>query len=219
MFKAQGFLKRGVTVIHGVGLSEPNFVEMAAAGVGLVWSPRSNLELYGKTVDVIAARKAGVTVALAPDWSPTGSAGMLEELVVAAEWNQAHGGVLSEKDLLQMVTVNPANLAGAGDQIGALAPGMRADFIVLPKRGGSALSALIGAKPGSIELVAVGGVFLAGTPKLLPGGEKIAICGQEKSLQVKGDMGGVTWAELTGKLQLALRDVGSELAGLSECGK
>lgn len=213
MFKARGFLRPGVTIIHGVGLSAPNFVEMAAAGVGLVWSPRSNLELYGKTLDVAAAMKAGVTLALAPDWSPTGSAGMLEELQVALAWNKSNGNFLSDTDLFKMMTANPAKLAAAADQIGAIAPGMRADFIVLPRRSKSALNALLDSKPGSIELVVVGGAFLAGSGKFLSKGEKVSVCGNDKVLQV------ADWFSLTERLQKALRGFGSELAGLSECGQ
>jgi 5-methylthioadenosine/S-adenosylhomocysteine deaminase len=89
MLKARGFLRPGVTVIHGVGLREPDFREMAANGVGLVWSPKSNLELYGTTADVASALAANVVIALAPDWSPSGSSGMLDELRVAVAWNRA----------------------------------------------------------------------------------------------------------------------------------
>ncbi len=60
---------------------------MAAHGVNLIWSPRSNLELYGSTADVAAAKAAHVKIALAPDWSPTGSDGLLAELNYAAAWN------------------------------------------------------------------------------------------------------------------------------------
>jgi cytosine/adenosine deaminase-related metal-dependent hydrolase len=39
----------------------------------IVWSPLSNLLLYGKTTDVAAARTAGLTIALGSGWSPSGS--------------------------------------------------------------------------------------------------------------------------------------------------
>lgn len=89
MFKQQGFMRAGVNIIHGVAIPAAGFVDMAKAGVGLVWSPRSNIELYGDTADVAVAHVAGVTMALAPDWSPTGSVGMLGELQYAAAWNLA----------------------------------------------------------------------------------------------------------------------------------
>jgi 5-methylthioadenosine/S-adenosylhomocysteine deaminase len=80
MFAAHGYLRPGVNIIHGVGLRAGQFQQMTAHGVGLIWSPRSNIELYGTTTDVAAAKSAGVMLALAPDWSPSGSTGMLAEL-------------------------------------------------------------------------------------------------------------------------------------------
>ena len=76
MLKGRGLLRPGVSLIHGVAITPEGFAEMAAAGVGLIWSPRSNVELYGDTANVAAAKAAGVQIALAPDWSPTGSDGL-----------------------------------------------------------------------------------------------------------------------------------------------
>ena len=71
MLKGRGLLRPGVSLIHGVAITPERFREMAANGVGLIWSPRSNVELYGDTANVAAAKAAGVKMALAPDWSPT----------------------------------------------------------------------------------------------------------------------------------------------------
>ncbi len=79
MLAARGFLRPGVVVIHGVALDYDDYLQMAANRVGLVWSPHSNFALYGQTADVAAAKDAGVTIALARDWSPSGSSCMLEE--------------------------------------------------------------------------------------------------------------------------------------------
>jgi cytosine/adenosine deaminase-related metal-dependent hydrolase len=70
ILKAQGLLRKGVAVIHGVAFRQEDFEDMAANGVALVWSPGSNYELYGATTRIQAAKSAGVTIALAPDWSP-----------------------------------------------------------------------------------------------------------------------------------------------------
>lgn len=53
-----------------------------------MWSPHSNFELYGVTADVGAAYCEGVTLALAPDWSPTGSDNMLDEIKYAHDVNR-----------------------------------------------------------------------------------------------------------------------------------
>ena len=49
----------------------------------MVWSPLSNLLLYGATADVAAAQAAGVSIGLGSDWSPAGSKNLLGELKVA----------------------------------------------------------------------------------------------------------------------------------------
>jgi hypothetical protein len=50
--KQTGLLLPQVVVTHGTAFTAEEFAEMAAAGMPLVWSPRSNLELYGQTADV-----------------------------------------------------------------------------------------------------------------------------------------------------------------------
>jgi cytosine/adenosine deaminase-related metal-dependent hydrolase len=64
-------------------------------GAKLVWSPLSNLLLYGQTALVYDALKAGVLVLLGTDWSPSGSRHLLDELNIllwtGAEWPPKHG--------------------------------------------------------------------------------------------------------------------------------
>src|SRR5262249_26807082 len=66
--------------IHCTALNPDDFAIMAEHKASMVWSPLSNLLLYGKTADVVAARRAGLTIALGPDWSPSGSKSLLGEL-------------------------------------------------------------------------------------------------------------------------------------------
>jgi cytosine/adenosine deaminase-related metal-dependent hydrolase len=90
---------------------------MADSGTALVWSPRSNLELYGQTANIQAAINAGVEIALAPDWAITGSSNMLNELKVADLWNREQlGGRLSDRQLIDMATSIPAHIAGVDDR-------------------------------------------------------------------------------------------------------
>ena len=107
-------LLRDVTVIiHGTALTSTEFEEMSQAGAKLVWSPLSNLLLYGKTTDIPAALSANVLVCLGADWSPSGSKNLLGELKVAHEYDKAKWGHrLSDSDLVRMVTINPAVALG-----------------------------------------------------------------------------------------------------------
>src|SRR5262249_39413363 len=77
--------------IHSVALTPADFDIMAANGAAMVWSPLSNLLLYGKTADVAAAKAAGLRIGLGPDWSPSGSKNLLGELKVARVYSQLNG--------------------------------------------------------------------------------------------------------------------------------
>jgi hypothetical protein len=157
--QSQSLLNPKGVVIHGVPLSPADFRAMAVNGTGLVWSPRSNLELYGKTADVLAALDAGVEIALAPDWAITGSSNMLAELKVAAQWNREQlGGRLTDRQLIDMVTSVPAHIAGVEDNVGSISVGLRADIIVINGDHNNPLRAVIDATAAEVELVFIDGV-------------------------------------------------------------
>ncbi|AEU35088.1 amidohydrolase family protein [Granulicella mallensis] len=220
LLKGRGLLRPGVSLIHGVALKPANFAEMAKQGVGFIWSPRSNIELYGDTANVAAARAAGVRMALAPDWSPTGSDGLLGELNYASVWNQGQSpSPFTERDLVLMATSNAAELAGLSGQIGSLAPGHAADLLVVRKEGQDAYWTLTHSTPQDLQLVLIGGDPLYGDPVLLQQvtgshGERLEVCGTPKAVVVDGK----PFAETEKTLDHALHQFGRHLAPLSECG-
>ena len=120
-------MKRAIFATES-SLQDEHFRLMANASVGFVWSLRSNLELYGYTANIEAALRNHVTVAIAPDWSPTGSDGLLSELNYAATWNTIFQRPLfDDQMLLAMATVNPAKLIHQDQRLGALKEGYLAD--------------------------------------------------------------------------------------------
>jgi hypothetical protein len=76
------------TGIHAAGLLPEDFDVLARQHGSMIWSPLSNLLLYGSTARVDAARAAGVKIGLGSDWSPTGSKNLLGELKVAWLYSQ-----------------------------------------------------------------------------------------------------------------------------------
>jgi cytosine/adenosine deaminase-related metal-dependent hydrolase len=171
--KAKGLLNDTAVLVHGIGLEAQDFAEMAAAppartdGVGdgrgakLVWSPLSNLLLYGRTAQIYDALAEGVLVALGTDWSPSGSPNLLAELKVADRALRdervlgsrrslvpglsidVHGGherrdgeAALDRLLVEMVTINAARAVRWDDRIGSVEVGKVADLIVVsdPKR-------------------------------------------------------------------------------------
>jgi 5-methylthioadenosine/S-adenosylhomocysteine deaminase len=231
MFVARGFLREGVSIIHGVALKQADIKAMGEKHVGLIWSPHSNIELYGGTADVASALGEKVKIALAPDWSPTGSSGMLEELTYATTWNAGQSAsIFSNKELVRMATQYPAQLARLDDKIGAIATGKYADVIVLKRKERDAYDGIVHANPSDVELVIIGGMPVYGNPgamkKLLPHEklELLSVCGIERAISFESEaktqgVSPKTWAETSRVLDSALKEWGSSLAPLSECGK
>lgn len=161
--KRSGLLGPGLIAIHGVGLTEAQFKEMAAVKAHLVWSPLSNFMLYGQTADVRAARRAGVMMSLAPDWAPSGSKSLLGELKVADLVNKhALGGLFSDRELVAMATVNPAAAMGWQGRLGRIVAGHLADVLVVDRVDTDPYRNLIHAVEAQIRLVVVRGEALYG---------------------------------------------------------
>ena len=102
-----------------------------------MWSPFSNIWLYGDTTDVLAARRHGHLVCLGSDWSPSGTKNLLGELKVAALWNdEALGGALDARELGAMATANAGDALARcwGVDVGRLRPGALADVLVTTNR-------------------------------------------------------------------------------------
>jgi 5-methylthioadenosine/S-adenosylhomocysteine deaminase len=166
--KGIGLLGPKIAIIHGVALGADQFTEMATAGTALVWSPRSNFELYGFTADVIAAKEKNVKIALAPDWSPTGSTNSLAELKYASAFSHDKlSDLFSAGTLFRMSTSIPAQIAHVDDKVGTITKGLFADLFVLAGTGSDPYAALAAANPQDIQLVLVGGVPIYGSASLM----------------------------------------------------
>jgi hypothetical protein len=166
--QAKGLLTDETVILQGVGLEPGDFAAMSAApsirldhsgdglGAKLVWSPLSNLLLYGRTASVYEALAAGVLVSLGTDWSPSGSRNLLDELKVAdialrdprvlgndrdqvpqLSVTGKSGDALEEAEialdrmLVEMVTVNPAQTLRWSPYVGSVERGKRADLLLI----------------------------------------------------------------------------------------
>jgi hypothetical protein len=154
--------------IHALGLNEGQFAELATAGASVVWSPLGNLRLYGRTADIGAARKAGVNICLGSEWAPSGSKNVLFDLKVADQFNQHRlNGLFSDRDIVGMVTQNPAQAVNWKQHAGHLAQGSAADILLLKKRNRDPYRNLIEATEQDVELVMIDGVPLYGGLELM----------------------------------------------------
>ena len=128
----KGLIMDETIVIHGTGMDSSQFSQMASVNSELVWSPLSNLLLYGDTTDVVAAHQAGVSISISPDWGPSGSKNNLHELKVADMWNSNNlNGYFSNYQLVEMVTSNPADATGWAPFVGRIKADLYADLVVI----------------------------------------------------------------------------------------
>ena len=155
--KTAGLLTPATVIIHGTALEEADFNEVAAAGAKLVWSPQSNLRLYGATTKAGLARTKHIPLALGADWQPSGSPSLLAEMKVARRALIEEGHPATAEDLVKMVTVDAAAIAGLSDHIGLLAQGRPADVLVLERHDADPWEAVLDAYPSGVELVVLGG--------------------------------------------------------------
>jgi cytosine/adenosine deaminase-related metal-dependent hydrolase len=220
--EGRGFLSSRTAIIHGTALEADDFRRMHAAGAALVWSPRSNMELYGVTTDILAALKEKVTVALAPDWAPTGSVNTLAELGYASRYSHEKlGGQVTDRDLFEMSTATPARMARIEDKVGTIQVGRYADLFVLKGDATQPFAALAGAPPQDVQLVLIGGVPLYGSEKLMSGfnlkWEAVEVCGATMRLNSAALPDGPL-AEVERRLEGDLKEYGIGLAPVAECG-
>ncbi|KAH7123262.1 metal dependent amidohydrolase [Dactylonectria estremocensis] len=149
-------------LVHALGLSEADFDLVAARKAMVVWSPRSNIFLYGKTFDVTYLLRAGITVALGTDWLPSGSATMEREAACAFyATKSSFGQVLGTKTLWEMMTINAAKVAGFDHVLGSLEEGKLADIAVFSGKSlDDPYAAAVYGQGANLELVMRGGKIL-----------------------------------------------------------
>jgi cytosine/adenosine deaminase-related metal-dependent hydrolase len=167
---SKGLLTDSTVIIQGNGLEPDDFKSMRAAasirldgsgdglGAKLVWSPLSNLLLYGQTALIYHTLQAGVLVSLGTDWSPSGSRNLLDELKIAditlrdprllgayrdlipslsitgkTEEQRIDAEIALDKLLVEMVTTNPARTLRWDSEVGSIEPGKFADLLVITR--------------------------------------------------------------------------------------
>jgi 5-methylthioadenosine/S-adenosylhomocysteine deaminase len=205
--------------IHALALNGDDLGTLARAGAKIVWSPLSNLLLYGETLDLAAVKASGIQVALGCDWSPTGSKNLLEELKVA-RWAAARSGVaISDRVLVEMVTTGAAHAIYWHTRVGRLIPDTYADVLVIRGTGGDPYAHLIDATEDGISLVTVGGLARHGDPPLMqalhPGEalEDVTIRGAAKKLYLRAgteagtEIDDLSFEQATKTLELAMSDL------------
>ena len=210
----KGLIMDETIVIHGTALDSSQFSKMASVNSELVWSPLSNLLLYGDTTDVVAAHQAGVSISISPDWGPSGSKNNLHELKVADMWNTNNlGGHFSDYELVEMVTSNPADATGWAPFVGRIKADLYADLVVIDTFHEDPYRNLIEAIDADVALTVVQGKAVFGDVDImqqLQGDDWEYVNGEDfqKAVDVTSLTevdGSQTFAEIEAGLAMAMR--------------
>ncbi|MGE5245797.1 MAG: amidohydrolase family protein [Betaproteobacteria bacterium] len=159
---ALGCLADNTVLVHGIALDPDGWRRVVSRSASLVWCPASNAFLFGRTLNArvfLDERGAEGRLCLGTDSRLTGSPDLLHEMRAAAALGDA-----TPAELLRMVTTAAAGILRLPDA-GRLAPGARADLVVVEPTHPKAADALLSASRRDLALVAVGGRPLAGTAR------------------------------------------------------
>jgi hypothetical protein len=205
-------------MIHAIGLLAADYGAMAAAGTSLIWSPRSNITLYGETARVTTAARLGVRIALGTDWMPTGSMSLLRELACADSFNTTYlDHFFRDDELWKMITANAAAVTANDDVIGVLETGKIADISIFASHGKPPFRSVIEAQPQDVALVMRGGKVLYGdgavVGALAQSCDTVDVCGTGKQVCTMTEVG-----KTYGDLQTAAKPRTGELYPAFACG-
>ncbi len=115
------------TLVHGVYLNDGELQQLTETGAGLVTCPRSNRLLTGETrTDLKRWIATGLHIGLGTDGRlSTSDLDLRAEARVARDAND-----LSARETFELLTAGSASAIGAGDEIGRLQPGCKADVVL-----------------------------------------------------------------------------------------
>lgn len=160
--ESSGSLRGNTVLVHGVAISPSRWQELFARGVSLVWCPRSNHFLFGRTIDaptLLTSRASHGRICVGSDSRVTGSRDLLDELRFASSTG------VGAPHLLSMVTTWAAAVLRL-DDAGRLRVGDPADVMVLPASGGAPSDALLHCQRSDVSLVVRKGTPMVGEPGL-----------------------------------------------------
>ncbi|GLU30317.1 guanine deaminase [Trinickia caryophylli] len=131
VYDRYGLLRRRAVYGHCIHFDDADRARMRETGAVASHCPTSNLFLGSGLFDMGKAREHGMPVALGTDVGGGTSFSMLQTMNEAHKVARMSGHYLSATQMFWLATAGAAEALGLDAQIGTLAPGSEADFIVL----------------------------------------------------------------------------------------
>lgn len=188
----------------------------------MVWSPFSNLLLYGQTADVAVAKATGspqqpLKIGLGSDWSPSGSKSLFGELKVAHVYSQNNENVFTDAELVRLATLEGAEILRWDGLLGSIEVGKRADLLVVAGQNDTEPhAALLQGDERQVQLVSINGTPRYGTPEMMvtdgPDLETLAVGGEQRVLYLKQatedpEVSALSFAQAQARLKDALLNI------------
>jgi len=222
----QDLLGPRTSIVHGIGLKAADIGLLAVKKSGLIWSPRSNVSLYGDTASVPTYVRMGVNVALGMDWVISGSMNMLRELKCAASLNeQRFNRTLSDEQLWRMATSAAADVTQVGEKVGRIQVGKIADLAMYRRQGPKTHRSVIDADAADVVMTMRGGKVLFGDQPLVAAFdsammcETIDVCGTMKAVCTKSEFTTPASATVPARTLAELQAANTMLYPLFFCGQ
>jgi len=201
--------------IHCVALKNANLKLMRSRGASMVWSPLSNMLLYGETADIVSAVKNKLLIGIGSDWSPSGSKNLFGELKVARLVSRQLG-IMEDPDILALATINAARILKWESELGSIEKGKRADLLVLQGNTGDPYQTFFNRSETAISLLIINGTPRYGDVSLMDhwtdAKEKIKVGGKDYELHLKQatadtTVGALKFKDAKKKLNDGLKDL------------
>jgi 5-methylthioadenosine/S-adenosylhomocysteine deaminase len=131
-----GVLGPHFTVAHGVWLDNDDMARLGGHGASIAHNPGSNMRLGAGLADARAMLEAQVNLGIGTDGANcSDNQNMYEAMRLASFVSKAHGPDwqrwLSTREVALAATEGSARVLGFGDRIGRIAPGYKADLVML----------------------------------------------------------------------------------------
>lgn len=132
--KSLGIAGKHIALAHCVHLDDEELKILRDTGTNVAHCPSSNLKLGSGIAPIKQMLEAGISVSLGADGAACNNRlDMFTEMRTAALLQKAHHGpeVIPAQQALRMATIDGARALGLDQEIGSIAPGKRADVIMI----------------------------------------------------------------------------------------
>ena len=130
-----GALNERFLAFHAVWMNEEDIAIFASHGCRVVHNPESNMKLASGVAPAPEMHAAGIITGLGTDGcASNNNLDLFQEMDTAAKLHKVHRldpTVMDAQTVLRMATCDGARALGLDDRVGRLAPGMKADIIVI----------------------------------------------------------------------------------------